>query len=253
MGCAGRDVVCDQHALMQAGVRPKAPADGRYDAVMAQQVRAFQRREKIVADGVIGVQTHYRLSRPRKGRPWGYYTRFEAQVMAAVRRKIIAHSKHILTVGDVVSRCVAAALLTYRNRDAIHYTQGPARMGGVRFGIMPPHFPEFEDCSSMYTWWKFAAGAPDPNDLGYNGEGYTGTQANHGEYVIDPSAPGTPLTTAVFYGGSGSDTEHVAMVVSSGMVVSHGSEGGPYLIPVMYRGDMRWGRLHSNAPRAGAR
>jgi hypothetical protein len=136
----------------------------------------------------------------------------------------------------VRQRIVAAASLGYRNRDAIHYTQnvqpaqGPCRMQGVREQIRPPRFPHFEDCSSFATWCYWAAGAPDPNGLGYNGSGFTGTQVEHGRVTADPR-PGD----LVFYGGTASVPAHVAVYVGNGRVVSHGSDAAPFLLAVDYR------------------
>jgi cell wall-associated NlpC family hydrolase len=89
--------------------------------------------------------------------------------------------------------------------------------------------PEFEDCSSFVTWCYFAAGAPDPNGLGYNGFGYTGTQIAHGQEKGRPR-PGD----LVFYGPSRSAINHVTLYVGNGRVISHGQETGPQLLPMDY-------------------
>ena len=128
-------------------------------------------------------------------------------------------------------RIVATAFVGYKNKEALHYTQDARRMEGVRGGIRPPRHPAWEDCSSFATWCYWAAGAVDPNGLGYNGFGYTGTQVQHGKTTNSPR-PGD----LVFYGG-GSVPSHVAVYVGNGKVVSHGSEPGPYLLPIDYRSD----------------
>ena len=56
-------------------------------------------------------------------------------------------------------------------------------MEGVRDKVQPPDVPSYEDCSSFATWCYWTADAPDPNGLGYNGSGYTGTQVQHGHQV----------------------------------------------------------------------
>lgn len=62
--------------------------------------------------------------------------------------------------------------------DSIHYAQ-----------VRPiPHaklraLPLTTDCSGFATMAYQSAGAPDPNGLGYNGRGYTGTLLNHGEKI----------------------------------------------------------------------
>ena len=96
----------------------------------------------------------------------------------------------------------------------------------------PPQFPTYADCSSFATWCYDAAGAPDPNGLGYNGAGYTGTLFPRGVETAT-AAPGD----LVFYGGSEAVPAHVAIAVGDGHVVSHGSEIGPLLVPQGYRND----------------
>jgi cell wall-associated NlpC family hydrolase len=107
-------------------------------------------------------------------------------------------------------------------------------MQGVRERIRPPAVPRWEDCSSFATWLYWLADAPDPNGRGYDGFGYTGTLCRQGRRVsILELQPGD----LVFY-GRGAPWGHVAIYVGGGKVVSHGSEGGPYLLPVRYRGDV---------------
>jgi hypothetical protein len=69
----------------------------------------------------------------------------------------------------------------------------------------------------------------------YIAEGFavhnTGTLCQHGHAVASPQ-PGD----LVFY-GSGAPWHHVAVYVGGGRVVSHGSEGGPFLEAMDYRGD----------------
>ncbi len=126
-------------------------------------------------------------------------------------------------------KVVAAAYGGYSNRDSIHYTQDGRRMEGVRKQIRPPRFPNWEDCSSFATWCYWAAGAPDPNGLGYNGSGFTGTQVEHGRVTANPR-PGD----LVFYGGTSAVPGHVAVYVGNGRVISHGQESGPMLYPIDY-------------------
>jgi hypothetical protein len=131
---------------------------------------------------------------------------------------------------------VETAMLGHDKHPQIHYTQDYRRMWGVREQVRPDDVPLYEDCSSYATWCYWVAGAPDPNGLGYNGSGYTGTQVNHGKSVgVSGRKPGD----LIFYGGSWSSTSHVAIFASdTSYVVSHGSEGGPYYCEYDYRSDI---------------
>lgn len=69
-----------------------------------------------------------------------------------------------------------------------------------------------------------------------NGEswraGFTGTLLEHGREV------GTPAPGDLALYGSGFPGEHVAIYTGGGLVVSHGSEAGPLLLPLHYRSDL---------------
>jgi len=80
----------------------------------------------------------------------------------------------------------------------------------------------------------------DPNGLGYNGWGYTGTQIQNGRRLssVTLARPGD----LVFYGRYG--ITHVAIYVGNGRVVSHGSESGPLLVSMYYRSDLQYVRTY---------
>jgi len=256
----GRDVQQDRRALTRAGFWPvntTTTPHSFYDKAifthkLAMHVRAYQRAKKLKVTGEIDRATHNSLATPykdSKGRThaYGHYGKAGSIVMADVTKKLRAQEQYLLSTGSVISRTVATALLCVRHRAVIHYTQGSLRMIGVTRKLYPPRFPNYMDCSSGYTWWKFAGGAPDPNRLGYNGQGYTGTQANWGTIYAWNKAP---LTAAAFYGSRGR-IGHIAMVVVKGSkVVSHGSESGPVLTSITYRTPIIV-RLHPNNQRAG--
>jgi cell wall-associated NlpC family hydrolase len=137
-------------------------------------------------------------------------------------------------------RIVDAALLGWRKREGIHYTQSSLRWQGIGEGILPPRVPSYADCSSFATWTYFAAGAPDPNGYGYDpGAAWTGTLGVHG--ISLGSNRAAQLRRArpgdlVFY-GSGLPWQHVAIYIGGGEVVSHGGESGPLRLPIDYRPD----------------
>ncbi|HEX7088716.1 MAG TPA: hypothetical protein VF192_01190 [Longimicrobiales bacterium] len=147
-------------------------------------------------------------------------------------------------------RAVRAMRLAYAHRGAVHYTQGSRRWDGIRLNLRSANdeFPRYADCSSLTTWalWNALTGAsgnmrfPDiVNGAGW-GYGYTGTQTRHGHVV---SLGSLQLADLVFYGGPW-PYGHVAMYAGNGMVLSHGSESGPHLLRVRYRGDVSHARRY---------
>jgi hypothetical protein len=137
-------------------------------------------------------------------------------------------------------RAVRAAMLGYKHRDEVHYTQGPRRWDGIAHKCRSHlgRFPIWADCSSYVTWclWDALGGPAAGPDI-LNGEmfkgGYTGTLRNHGRKVALADAKPGDL---VHYGtGTG---KHVTIVVGPNQVVSHGSEKGPYLLKPNYRPDL---------------
>lgn len=140
-------------------------------------------------------------------------------------------------------RAKRAAMLGYHNRDRINYTQGAARWEGIahKDHASKGQYPRNADCSAYVSWclwdstriydlFDFANGAS------WTG-GFTGTLTNHGVRV---TSGWLLVGDLVFYGGTSSVPEHVAIVVSGGpiskaRVVSHGSQRGPLLLAANYR------------------
>jgi len=143
-------------------------------------------------------------------------------------------------------RAVQAAVLGYHHARAIHYTQGSARWQGIadtRFS-RKGEYPTQADCSSFCTWclWnalKVAYGVKDVVNGANWTAGYTGTMLSHGN-VVEKLAD-VRRGDLVLY-GNGAPGKHVAIVVGKKnkvpMVVSHGSEGGPYYVAYNYRSDI---------------
>lgn len=143
-------------------------------------------------------------------------------------------------------RAVHAALLGLHHAPAIHYTQGSERWDGIAKGLVARkgQYPTEADCSAFASWclWNGLHLALGLGDV-VNGEnwnaGYTGTMAQHGRQVIHLNRvlPGD----CVLYGPAPT-YEHVAIVVGvqNGvpMVVSHGSEAGPFFLAYNYRPDV---------------
>jgi len=82
------------------------------------------------------------------------------------------------------------------------------------------------DCSEAVTCLCKWAGLHDPNGLGYDGSGFTGTMLAHLPHYSNPTAAG--IGALCVYGPPPGD--HVAMVMQPGddpVMWSHGGEGGP--------------------------
>jgi hypothetical protein len=147
-------------------------------------------------------------------------------------------------------RAVQAALLSYHHREVIHYTQGPRRWDGIRLGLNANHgeFPIYGDCSAMATWWEHNGlwipyHIRDVVNHEHWASGYTGTMLLGGKRVIHLSNV-IPGDCVLYGGGTG---RHTAMCVghrgSKPMVISHGSEAGPFYLPYDYRPDTnQWRR-----------
>lgn len=143
-------------------------------------------------------------------------------------------------------RAVNAAWLAYNRKSTLHYTQGNLRWQGIRGGhnARRGQCPQYADCSSLATWclWNGLYLGFDQGD-GVNGlnwkAGYTGTLLNHGKPVAKLA---NVLRGDLVLYGSGAPGSHVAIVVGvkNGvpMVISHGSEAGPFYVPYNYRSDV---------------
>ena len=126
----------------------------------------------------------------------------------------------------------------------IHYSQQANRWEGIneKYNAFRGQQPSHADCSSYTTWILWAVLV---NHYGFRRDnvnnadwrsGYTGTQVNHGVRVKHKL--NWRRGDLIFYGDQGGGVpKHVAMYVGNGMVVSHGSEGGPYYVPWNYRSD----------------
>lgn len=106
----------------------------------------------------------------------------------------------------------------------VHYAQ-IRPMRSVK--LARPVYPLTMDCSEAVTCLCKWAGLRDPNGLGYNGSGYTGTLLGHLPHYHDPAAA---LVGALVVFGPGTG-EHVAMVLepdhANPLLWSHGGERGP--------------------------
>lgn len=162
--------------------------------------------------------------------------------MASVSGLSLEHRVHAR------DRAVQAALLGYKNKGVVHYTQGGARWQGInkKLDASKGHFPNYADCSAYATWciWN-GLYLPYKHSDTVNGAawhyGFTGTMLNHGKQVRNVG--NVQRADCVIY-GNGPPGHHTAIVVgrrksdNKPMVISHGSEAGPFYLPYDYRNDV---------------
>lgn len=232
-------------------------ADGKFKGAILTNVQRALRRKgytKIVARGYFGSQTREAVKDiQRKAhltptgnigrRVWlvidNYY--LNAKEKSAITHLVFeqrareAKESALRAREAMIGRIITAAVYTIDHESSIHYTMGPLRMIGVTRKIRLPDYPRYADCSSGATWLYWQAGAPDPNNRGYDGEGYTGTLAAHGTGVSPSSIMPGDL---VFYGDPPT-FHHVAVAIKGqgfdAKVWSHGSESGPSYRSAFYR------------------
>lgn len=208
----GWDVYALQRALSVAGLRKWGTFTRVYGRATVLEVREFQRKHGLDPDGVYGVMTHRKLG------PF-----YDARGVVLINRV------HVVTLEQLrKAHLLSAAQILYNRRGIVHYTQGPARMWIVRHRLVLAQLElmsqDWEDCSSSVTGLRSVAGLSDPNGMDFDGFGFTGTMAEHGESV--PIASAT-VGDCYLYGTF--PYYHVTMNVGPNRCFSHGSEAGPSL------------------------
>ncbi len=101
------------------------------------------------------------------------------------------------------------------------------------------------DCSGFATLMAKWAGMPDPNGLGYDGQGFTGTLLSHLPHI--PFAKTWRGDLCVFGTGTGTHVVVLALggkVMADPEVYSHGFQGGPIRLPLSAES-----RYHAGQPR----
>ena len=139
---------------------------------------------------------------------------------------------------SATNMALQAAVLGYHHRASIHYTEGAQRWSGIS-GYKKAwrgQYPPFADCSAYVTWCLWNGldhfHVRDIVNRCAWRAGFTGTMLEHGRRVDSPF-PGCAVIYGTRYPG-----EHTAIYTGGGLVVSHGSEPGPLLLPWRYRGDV---------------
>jgi peptidoglycan hydrolase-like protein with peptidoglycan-binding domain len=126
----------------------------------------------------------------------------------------------------------------------IHYPPHDLNARPIPINIPKYHLPFTTDCSGFVTIMAKWSGAPDPNGLGYDGQGYTGTLLQHLPHITkQDSLPGD----LVVFGPPPGD--HVVVLVEPGtvadpQVVSHGGESDPSRSPLS--GMISWFGQHGH-------
>ena len=208
-GARGPDVVAVKRALRKAKCYTIKPATAQLGPHAVKGIKKFQRQHRLTADGIYGVRTHRALMK--------YFDQYGALLMSR------APDPATMTI-SIRQRILAEALYLYNNRLRIHYAQiRPMRSLNKGHSL-----GQTMDCSEMATVVYKRAGASDPNRMFFNGTGNTTTLMRHGRNVALSQAK---IGDLVLYRG------HVAVYAGHGRVVSHGSEGGPYLCHIDYRSD----------------
>lgn len=231
-GMRGLDVLALQRALGTTPFRRWGGNTGLFGAPLEKQVKLLQEAHRLDADGVYGPRTHTVLAPS--------YDAYGIRLLNLV---------HVRTPAQVrLATLLTAAMILYNRRSVVHYTQGSTRMQIVRRRLKLRDLQTvaslWEDCSSSTTGIYYVAGLQDPNGLGYNGFGFTGTQVVHG---VEHAASSAPRGALIFYGRS-FPYHHVTMAVGGGLVFSHGSEFGPRLSRWNYRGDVARCRVYGGLP-----
>ena len=229
-GDSGDDVLAVKRALSRAGERPWGIGFTKtFGAYMGRNLKHFQTKHGLKPDGQYGPRTHEKLMH--------YFDAYGANIM------VKAYKAAQETPIDVSCK---ANIIAHNHAWQNAYSQ-TNRMNIVRMRIktlaaLDAFFKGgrilSEDCSSFQTGSDYIGGRPDPNGLGYDGQGYTGTLALHGRRVWPPKKG-----DLLFYGAAW-PYHHVARALEDGtpangnspLVGSHGRPGFD-LVRSNYRGD----------------
>lgn len=133
-----------------------------------------------------------------------------------------------MTAQQLRTAIVAEAHWGINNQASIHYRM--KRPMDSRDNWQQHRTPFDCDCSEADTDIYFAAGAPDPNGLGYNNLGNTQTIYDHGVHIKQSEAH---VGDHVVYRRASGETVHVAIMIEAGsdpVLFSHGAETGPRAI-----------------------
>ncbi|MBZ4334097.1 peptidoglycan-binding protein [Corallococcus sp. AS-1-12] len=204
-GASGTGVRQLQGALVKLGDMTQAQMNtgpGMFGALTEGSLKKFQQAHGVDAIGVYGPKT--RAAFKALGAALDDTETPSTPVPEGLREKIVAEG-----------------LWGVAHQEQIHYSQSRP-IDGIR---LRHKLPLDIDCSGFVTLCYQWAGAPDPNGNHYSGEGYTGTLEAHMRHI--PLSQVQPGDLCLWQG------KHVSLVIQSGadpLLISHGSEAGPYEI-----------------------
>jgi|SRR5215471_7086496 len=222
-GNRARDVLAMKRALTRAGALKPPNKPHKITNAFGDRTRealtAFQKKHGYKATGTYTRPVHDRLVRK------GHFDAYGAHLMRLAKT---AQTKQAPSAS--AGQRIASAALYAQSRRPRHYTQGAERWQPVnRAPGWKSNMWEYGDCSSFATGCFREAGITrDPNGQNW-AWGWTGTLCKNGR-AVNSAQPGD----LIFY-GSGAPWSHVVVAIGGGKCVSHGSEGGPFLVPVNYR------------------
>jgi cell wall-associated NlpC family hydrolase len=153
----------------------------------------------------------------------------QATVAKANAATTVAASDPAITDPGKLAGVVQAAQKALAERAKYVYSEGADR--GNRGTLFGPA-PRTMDCSAFATLCYKAAGFSDPNHMGYNPIGFTGSFIAHCKKVANP-----PPGAVCFYGPSESDTKHMTVYIGNGQCISDGQQGDPVQLDAKYRAD----------------
>lgn len=210
LGSVGKDVIGAKRAIWHAnGLAVPTDATESFGQIAVQQLKVFQHDHALQPDGVLGPLTLAKLGPFFDQYAFLLYEGYPpgGSAVERMRRAIVAY-----------------ALWGYNQRALIGYSEYRPMV----YMADLEHLPISEDCSTFATKAYKFAGAPDPNNLGYDGAGNTTTMRENGRVVSETQAqPGDlPQYTS---------PDHVGIYVGDGRIVSHGSAIGPLLSSIYYR------------------
>jgi hypothetical protein len=206
-GDRGPDVLALQQALRKA-LAPKSvnSLSGAYGSLTVRDVSAFKAKWSKDTDGYIAGAL-----------VWSHLDQYigAQQKRLLARAAVLEAQEAALTKEQQIRRAIVAqAFWSLANNGRYVYTQKRP----MPSSWTAPGAEEGIDCSTSVTLDYKAGGAIDPNGLGYNGYGYTGTLWNHGTATAAPEP-----SDLAFYGEmTGGIPSHVAIVVEPGWVISFG-------------------------------
>jgi cell wall-associated NlpC family hydrolase len=202
----GPDVLALQHLLAQYG---PGPADGQFGPLTAAAVK----------------RAKWALGYPKAQCNGSAAAKFVGYLEGtAVPAAYATRAKERRQGSGLRQAIVANAQWGIANEPQIHY----AEIRPIPALHQPRQLPLTTDCSGFATLCYAWAGAPDPNGLGYSGQGWTGTLLTHLKPVAQAAVQ--PGDLVVWGAPPG---HHVAVVLEPGadpLLCSHGQERGPCAI-----------------------